>query len=540
MNFANAVNAFEKTLLAFVLVLLGQTTGMAQIRQPKYVPAVAVEQNQAAQHVHPVLPANHGGLRSTSTQAQLANYQSEIIQVPLSPVAIDPGTFSVAGEGNTVSIFADDVDIRIVLAHLAEEINVNIVIAEDVQAKVTTTLKQVPIWQALDAILKVNGLVWSQSDNIIYVSNMEAKSSVSGRSLQVFELNYTDATEVITVVQGLLSPIGQAFSHEVAVDSSRNTRERIVVEDYPDRLRAISQYLASVDNPPRQVLIEVNVLQVTLDNNQRHGINMWGIARAAGAQIDVRSQGFADGNRSPGFMIGINGTDMDSLLEALRSNSNVRTLASPKVLVVNGQEARIQIGSKFGYFVTTTTQTSTLQSVDFLDIGVVLQVQPTITDDGQVMISVAPKVSGGRISPDTGLPEEDTTEANTTVLLPDGLGMVIGGLIKETSSKQRSWVPWLGERKYLGALFRKWSAEDERVEVVIALTPHIVPFGQEIYDRENMQFLMSSGQPQMWDGIERSFKPQFTSDLHPILENEIGSSFTQPHLMDLPPLNLKN
>jgi type II secretory pathway component GspD/PulD (secretin) len=242
--------------------------------------------------------------------------------------------------------------------------------------------------------------------------------------------------------------------------------------------------LASVDNQPRQVLIEAHVLQVTLDDDQRHGVNLAGLLRIAGSRVDVRAQGFADGEAKPGFMVGLNSHDLDGMIEALCSNSNVRTLAAPKVLVVNGQEARIQIGSKFGYFVTTTTQTSTLQSVDFLDIGVVLQVQPTITRDDQVLLTVQPKVSGGRINPDSGLPEEDTTEANTTVLLSDGQGMVIGGLIKEIDDHKKTWVPWLGEMPVIRHLFSRSNNDNQRVEVILALTPHIVPYEGAVACRE--------------------------------------------------------
>lgn len=228
-------------------------------------------------------------------------------------------------------------------------------------------------------------------------------------------------------------------------------------------------------------------------------MNLDGLARVSGARVRMWSQGFADDTVNPGFLIGLDGTDLNGLLDCLKSNSRVRTLASPKVLVVNGQEARIQIGSKFGYFVTTTTQTATLQNVNFLDIGVVLQVKPIISQDEQVLLTVQPKVSGGRINPSSKLPEEETTEATTTVLLPNGRGMVIGGLIKDADTKSESMIPWLGERPFIGRLFRKWSFKKERVEVIIALTPHIVPYGDTILAREAIQYTETTGMPAQWD-----------------------------------------
>lgn len=431
----------------------------------------------------------------------------ELIQVPLRPLATNNEQLQVQESDQTVSIYAREVDLRTVLASLAEESSLNIVVADDVQAVVNTTLKNVPLQQALDAILRINGLVWTRDRDIIFVTRpgeagTNNNQGMPGRVLQVFELNYVSAAEVLEVANGLLSPAGRAFVHAVDASSVRQTRERLVVEDYPDRVQAISEYVASVDNPPQQVLIEAHVLQVTLDNDQRHGVNLDALARIAGARVNFQSQGFANAEANPGFMLGLDSGDLDGMLEALRANSYVRTLAAPKVLVVNGQEARIQIGSKFGYFVTTTTQTITLQNVDFLDIGVVLQVTPTIASDGRIMLAVQPKVSGGRINPDTGLPEEDTTEASTTVLLPDGRGMIIGGLIKETDEENKSWIPWLGKQPVIGKLFSRESRSSQRIEVIIALTPHILPYNVALEQREYLDYVEATSPEGIIGGVD--------------------------------------
>jgi type II secretory pathway component GspD/PulD (secretin) len=105
------------------------------------------------------------------------------------------------------------------------------------------------------------------------------------------------------------------------------------------------------------------------------------------------------------------------------------------VLVINGQEAKIQIGQQLGFRVTTTTETSTLQNVNFLDVGVILKVTPRITSDNQVLMLVHPEVSKGQVNPLTGLPESDTTTVESSVMLPDGQGMVIGGLIQEKTPR---------------------------------------------------------------------------------------------------------
>lgn len=453
-------------------------------------------------------------------------------------VPVEPQAANVRVEANLgkVTIFARDADVRLALAHLSEEAGVNIVIGPGVSATINTSLTGVTLQQALDAILKINGLVWTELDGIVYVTQPTAiggengggqalSRGLRGQRLEVFDLNFVPALEVLPIVRTLLSPSGTANTHTVDQASTRQTRERVVVEDFDDRLNVIREYLATVDNAPRQVLIEAHVLQVTLDDDQRHGVNLLGLARLSGARLEVRSQGFADASASPGFMMGVDGTDLDGMIELLQSSSYVRTLAAPKVMVVNGQEARIQIGSKFGYFETTTTQTGTFQNVNFLDIGVVLQVTPTITDSGQVMLAVQPKVSGGRVNPETGLPEEETTEAATTVILSDGKGMILGGLIKEEDDHKKSWVPWIGEKPIIGKLFSRENEDKQRVEVIIAVTPHIVPFAGCINTRDVNAYRQAADAHGILSG-GADYAPAI--ELSPFYENQAGSPESEP------------
>jgi hypothetical protein len=160
----------------------------------------------------------------------------------------------------------------------------------------------------------------------------------------------------------------------------------------------------------------------------------------------------------------------------IQTTTDSKTLGSPKLLVLNEQEARLQVGDQLGFKVTTTTETSTLESVQFLDVGVVLSLRPRITRDGHVLLNVKPEVSQGEVNPETGLPEESTTELETDVMLEDGQGMVIGGLIKETDSVTQSKVPYLGDIKGLGWFFRKSEVTKERVEIIVALVPRIQPY----------------------------------------------------------------
>ena len=135
---------------------------------------------------------------------------------------------------------------------------------------------------------------------------------------------------------------------------------------------------------------------------------------------------------------------------------------------------RIQIGGQIGYMTATTTETSTVQTVNFLDTGVILLVTPHITDDHQVLLTVKPQVATGRINPTTELPESETTEVETKVMLADGEAIVIGGLIKEVDNDIQNKVPWLGDLKYIGWFFQRRNVLRERTEVIITLMPRIL------------------------------------------------------------------
>jgi type II secretory pathway component GspD/PulD (secretin) len=113
------------------------------------------------------------------------------------------------------------------------------------------------------------------------------------------------------------------------------------------------------------------------------------------------------------------------------------------------------VGQRIGFKQITTTETSSQESIGFLDVGVQLRVRPYISGDNNVLMHVKPEVSSGRINPETGAPDAEIIQVDTDVLLPDGRGMVIGGLIQEEDSTLESKVPVLGNLWLVGRLFQR-------------------------------------------------------------------------------------
>jgi type II secretory pathway component GspD/PulD (secretin) len=277
--------------------------------------------------------------------------------------------------------------------------------------------------------------------------------------MQTFRLNYANIAEASTMVQNVLSPDGKMVMGKES--------KTLLVQDTPETLEKITVLLQTLDTRPRQVLIEAKIFEVTLDSDTTLGIDwavLFGQSGLGGRLGTAFTQGFATNPLS--------GAQGFFLISALQERTNLNALASPKILAVDGEEAQILIGQKLGFRITTTTQTSTLESVEFLDVGTELLIRPLISDDGYILMNVHPKVSDGKV--ELGLPNETTTEATTSVLVKDGSTIVIGGLIRERDEEVRTQVPGLGDVPLLGALFRRREARKRKTEIAVLITPYIV------------------------------------------------------------------
>jgi type IV pilus assembly protein PilQ len=133
------------------------------------------------------------------------------------------------------------------------------------------------------------------------------------------------------------------------------------------------------------------------------------------------------------------------------------------------------------------TETAAVEDVEFLDLGVVLTVKARVSRDHRVLMNVKPEVSSGGINPETQLPEEETTEVSTDVLLSDGQGIVIGGLIQEKDSNVQSKLPWLGDIRWVGLLFQHRQVQKTRSEIIITLMPRVLPYPCEYESQDQTE-----------------------------------------------------
>lgn len=422
----------------------------------------------------------------------LANPTPGPLELAVAPAPLPPD--AVRSEQDLVTISVRDTPLHSLLAAIAEQQGLSIIAPASLNVNVTVSLRPTTLENALDAIMAISNCTWSRHQDVIYVTAVDKEQPqnflAQGRVLKVFNLSYISAKDVEIVVRGLISPVGSVFAQESVNNNKLKAVEQLVVEDLPTYVARVADYVSQVDQPPKQVAVEVRILQIKLGKDDVHGINLEQLARGAGPEVWLKTQTFSS-DQNPGAIFTVGGTRFNQVLDMLVSTLDAKTLASPKLMMINGQESRIQIGSRLAFSTATTTQTVTVEAVQFLDVGTVLSVTPQIGDQGQVLLTLNPKVSQGEIDPVTKLPNEDTTELNTTIMVPDGHGVIIGGLIQESDIERQSKVPWLGDLWLVGRLFQRRTVNRERTEVVVALLPRIIdchnsPTSEEFQDLQRV------------------------------------------------------
>ncbi|TRZ51462.1 MAG: DUF4974 domain-containing protein [Dehalococcoidia bacterium] len=374
-----------------------------------------------------------------------------------------------------------DADIKELLSSFSTSYGINIVCDKDVQGKVSVKLKDVTVEEALKAILDITGFRYARKGSIIYVENIS-----KGKISKIFNLGYTDTATCKEIISDLLSSQGT-----VKVDERFN---RLVVTDLPANIDEVGKLVENFDSRIPQVLIEAKIVDITLTDLAELGLE-WGgtyaddylFAPKVGGDPD--SVGGTYTQRAPGvaslpstqFDLAIvlkHLSDTSLKIDALISNHKAELLANPKIITQNNQEARIIIGEKIPYKEKTQTTTGTTETTKFIDVGTALRVTPRISSDGYITMAIHPEVSSSTTLIDNQ-PRIDTREADTTVTVKDEQTIAIGGLIKESTSVTTRKVPILGDLPFVGVLFQSKGESKEKKELVVFITPHIIPYPEE-------------------------------------------------------------
>lgn len=415
-----------------------------------------------------------------------------------------------------------DIDIKDLFKILGEKSGVNVVYGDDISGTISIQLRDVPFEDAINTILKLKNLrmivLGRNITQVLTPSKFDEYKLNAISMTKICPVNYAKAADVNTQLNSILATLGG--KGKTLVDDRTNS---IIVTDTPEGIEATSRLIADLDKPTPQVMIEAKIVQVSLGKSIDLGIT-WGAAytdqtggqmitigaakpakaaddatattpgsgglglqtRSAlnpsgGAELESSGAGFtaAQGlGLSFGFVKDV--VRLNAALSALQQKNKSKILSNPKIATVNNQPAVIKSEVSEPYITTETTLVqqagvTTSQKVNTAKSGINLTVTPTINADGRITMKIVPDITSSQPT-SIGIPKTTSQQANTTVVVKDGETFVIGGLITELESDSRAQVPILGSIPILGHLFKKTGISKTRAELLVFVTPKIIPY----------------------------------------------------------------
>jgi len=427
------------------------------------------------------------------------------------PPSVGAAQIAMAPDGTIESFGAKNDDLANVLDLLSQVYQQNIVASKNTKGRVTISLHKITLDQVLDAVCRANGLKWSREKGAIYVYTAEEGAAMRQDEArlvtEMIPLNFLTAEDAVKLVAPALStkaivavtaPTEKGIPTGAVGATGANSyglRDSLVIRDFPENIAAARAILKRLDQRPRQVLVEATILQVKLDDSTSLGVDFntlagvdfqaltptaavtdptAALANAGSPWGQIATKGLA--SVGTGLNIGIMTNNVALFISALEKITDTTVLSNPKVLALNKQRAEVIVGQRIPYITSTVSETTTIQTVNFLDVGTQLIFRPFISDDGFVRMEIHPKVSSAELigNPLNPLPKETTTEVTCNIMVKDGYTIVIGGLFDDSTSITRSQVPGLGNIPWLGTLFRSNKDSSVRNEIIVLLTPHII------------------------------------------------------------------
>jgi type IV pilus secretin PilQ/predicted competence protein len=415
---------------------------------------------------------------------------------------VDEGRTQFSGDPYDFSF--KNADISNILKFIAKISGLNMVIDPDVTGRFTCELVQVPWDQALELILKVNGLDMIQEGNILRIGKVDKLATEAKQRQQLREareqegnlevatrtLSYAKVKDVAAILKKQMSQRG-----ELVTDDRTNT---LIISEVPERIKVIDGLIDTLDAANPQVQIEARIVEANASALDTFGIQ-WGVNAIANSSYgnqtnlvfpnSITAGGVVDSKTNPnGYMINmpqassavfpkislgnIAGTfNLDVALTALTQKGKGRIISSPRATTQNNMTAEIVQGRRIPI---QTNQNNTV-TTQYINAALEMKVTPQITARGSVIMQIDIKndIADFANSVDK-MPTIVTESAKTTVMVNDGGTIVIGGLYKLSDQTSGDGVPILSKIPLLGALFRSKRTERTQNELMIFITPRII------------------------------------------------------------------
>ena len=453
-----------------------------------------------------------------------------------------------------------------VLRLIADKANINIIVGREVteaDVVITLRLKNVDLWQALEAVLKVRGFGYLEENGIIRIIKLE--KLVEAKPPLVTEINflkYAEVEKVKTVCQFLLSPSGTIeidFPTNALIikDTSGNIEKirqviaeldveplpmlvkrqfqlnyinvvgeeekdlletvlgaivgeegtflidsltnSIYVEVPPPCIKEIEDYLKEVDVPAKRIMIKAEFVEVRLHDDEELGIKWrWKGAygnyplgatfrypyytRAEPGEVVSTPRAPLSTLSGLGIIFGSIEQEFRALVDMLISEDRADLISSPSIVTLDGKEARIHVGDKYPYKIKSWKEGELFESTEFIDLGATLLVTPYIKGGNRIVLDIHSRVSEitAKSLWEGGPPVVGDRDTKTQIEMEDGETIVIGGLFRDNEKETRTGIPFLSRLPIIGALFTHKTTEKERTDLLVLITPYVLPeMGEE-------------------------------------------------------------
>ncbi|MBX3018583.1 MAG: type IV pilus secretin PilQ [Bdellovibrionaceae bacterium] len=487
----------------------GSTTTrvVVQLRPNSPEPVIQAEGNALLVVTSPPMPSSDSMAQNTSMDQENYDEGPTESDIPPSKLMTSENLEDFLANNQTfygkkISIETDEVEVREVFKLISDEANVNLILADGVDGKVSVKLKNVPWDQALVLLMKTKKLGYTRSGNVLRIANIadiqkEEKDSFdlqaqrrqnAAPKVRTLQVNYAKVEDLEKQIKNMLSKTGTVVSDP--------RTSALIITDFEENIDRAAKVVQSLDVPPQQVLIEGKIVEAVENSEESMGIQ-WNFTGAptqigSGRNVLSSSQGpvrmnnnfsvnpDVPANRSMtlGFNLGtfdILG-DLNATLNLFEQEGKVRVLSSPRIVTMHNEKANIEQVLQIPVRQTQISNGSTITSVSFKDTKLALEVTPQLTNDGAVMmkIDMLREFAGEIANNQDGAPSINSRKASTRVMVKNGQTAVIGGIYQNDARNTDTLVPGLGRLPVIGWLFRSNNQSEQRNELLMFLTPRIL------------------------------------------------------------------
>jgi len=419
--------------------------------------------------------------------------------------------------GRLISLDLQDTDIDNALRIIAEVSNLNIIASSEVTGKVSMRLMDVPWDQALDVILKTNGLDKVQEGNVVRIApveklrqereqlrqSLQAVEELEPVKVQYLRVSYAKAAELQPLVESVVTERGS-----VAFDERTN---QLIVKDISRGLKNVAALVQKLDLRTPQVLLETQIVEAsrsftrslgselgffymrTPETGNALGFNFPNSVQIGGSSVagtpNVSSFPASDDSSAISMLFGSadGSKGLDLRLSQAETEGIARVVSRPSVAVTNNEPAEIKSVQKLRIRKNATNGTTISMgqgavasgngtATETIEVGIILKVTAQASPDYYVLMDINAKSSslGSKTDAIDSIPPEISRETTSTVLVSSGQTFALGGVYKISENDDVSGVPWLKDIPFLGYLFRSTKTDDMDEELIFFVTPRVI------------------------------------------------------------------